>query len=186
MLSDTRFKASYGDDRFWTIDLSEVHRRPFVHREARNRPIRLLPPGPNIQVKDHSSALRVRTETREMGHAQSFAVPVGDATGTNVRHGLQHYNSATGATSRGALSSSSINPTNHIIPPFNLPPEPHRNVNLSGNLPSYSEILPTGEARENHVYAASAVFDHSALPSIREVLGPEMHLVEERRRMNES
>jgi hypothetical protein len=58
-------------------------------------------------------------------------------------------------------------------------------VNPTGNLPSYSEILSIGEARDNHDLAPSADFDNLVLPSIREVLGREMHLVEERGRTNE-
>jgi hypothetical protein len=193
MLSDTRFKASrfktsYGDDRFWTINISEVHDRPFVHREARDRPMRLLPPGPKAHAKDHIAASRISAETKEMGPARSFTVPAGNATGTNARHGLQHHSPAIGTTSHGALSGtiSSFNSINHTMSPANLPHQPQRNLNPYGNLPSYSEILCSGEARGDHVRASPADFNHLVLPSIREVLGPEMHLVEERRRTNES
>jgi hypothetical protein len=188
MLSDTRFKASYGDVRFWTINIPEVHSRPFVHREARDRPMRLLPPGPKAHTKDHIAASRISAETKEMGPARSFTVPAGNATGTNARHGLQHHSPAIGTTSHGALSGtiSSFNSINHTMSPANLPHQPQRNLNPYGNLPSYSEILCSGEARGDHVRASPADFNHLVLPSIREVLGPEMHLVEERRRTNES
>ncbi|KIM85067.1 hypothetical protein PILCRDRAFT_817906 [Piloderma croceum F 1598] len=188
MSSDIRFKASYGEDKFWTIDISEIHRRPFVHREARDRPMRLLPPGPQAHAKDHIAALHISAETKEMGPARSFAVPVGNATGTNARHGLQYHSPTIGTTSDGAMSGtgSSFNPTNHTISPAKPPHQPQRNLNTSGNLPSYSEILCSGEARGDHVRASPADFNHFVLPSIREVLGPEMHLVEERRRANGS
>ena len=188
MLSDSRFRTIYGDDKFWTIDISEVHRRPFVHREPRDRPMRLLPPGPKAHPMDQIAGPHISAETKEMGPARSFAVPVVSATGTNARHGLQHNDSAKGTTSHGALSgaSSSYNPTSHTMSPANHPHQTQRNSNPSGNLPSYSEILCSGDTRGDHVRASPAEFNHFVLPSIREVLGPEMHLVEERRRTNGS
>jgi hypothetical protein len=188
MLSDSRFKAIYEEDKFWTIDISEIHRRPFVHREARDRPMRLLPPGPKAHAKDKIAAPHISAETKEMGPALSFAVPVGNTTGINARHGLQHHSPAISTTSHGALSgtSSSFNPTNYTMSPANSPHQPQRNLNTSGNLPSYSEILCSGDAHGDHTRASPADFNHLVLPSIREVLGPEMYLVEERRRTNRS
>ena len=188
MLSDSRFRTIYGDDKFWTIDISEVHRRPFIHREPWDRPMRLLPPGPKAHPMGQIAAPHFSAKTKEMGPARSFAVPVVSATGTNARHGLQHNNSAKGTTSHSASSgaSSSYNPASHTMSPANHPHQPQRNLNTSGNLPSYSEILCSGDARGDHVRASPADFNHSVLPSIREVLGPEMHLVEERRRTNGS
>jgi hypothetical protein len=185
MTFDPRFKVSYGVERSWTIDISEVHRHPFVRREARNRPMRLLPPGPQSQTKE-SYAPRFGTENRETGRARSVSVPAGDATGT-ARPTMQHPSLSTGGASHGAPSGTSYNPSSsrpshHTIPQVHRPLSPRRNVNSFGNLPSYSEILPTGDARDGQ----DPDFDNQVLPSIREVLGPEMHLVTERGRTNES
>jgi hypothetical protein len=139
--------------------------------------MRLLPPSPNSQGLDHSSSSQFSAENR----ARSFTMPSADAT-ARLRH-----NPAIGSTSRDASlgASSSFDPANYISP-INRPPTSRLNSNMYGSLPSYSEILPTGDASEHHTHASSEDLDHPVLPSIREVLGPEMHLVEERRRTDGS
>lgn len=187
---DARFKASDGDERSWTVDISEVHRNPFIRRDARDRPMRLLPPGPKSRTSDRYP-MQPSTGYMDVGRARSYSAPASDAVGTNAPSNLQRQSLSTGTTPLGTPPGSHIpspfNTTYYITPHVHLPPPPRRNVNPSGNLPSYSEILPTGEARDDHDHATSADLDnHLVLPSIREVLGPEMHLVEERRRTYES
>jgi hypothetical protein len=190
MLSDSRFKASHEGDRSWTIDISEVHRRPFVHREARDRPMRLLPPGPDAPAKGQTSATLFNSDDVEMDHPHS-AQPVGGGTGTVAHPSLQRQYSAVDATLRRPLSRASsdipplYDPTHHTIPPVRSPPLQRTMSNSSGPLPPLSEVLPTGEPSgvcEDQVHTPPGAFDNSALPSIRDVLSNEMHLVDERGR----
>jgi hypothetical protein len=191
MLSDSRFKASHEGDRSWTIDISEVHRRPFVHREARDRPMRLLPPGPDAPAKGRTSATLFSSDDVEMDHPHSAAQPVGGGTGIVAHPSLQRQYSAVDATLRPPLSRASsdipplYDPTHHTIPPVRSPPPQRTLSNSSGPLPPLSEVLPTGEPSglcEDQVHTVPGAFDNSALPSIRDVLSNEMHLVDERGR----
>jgi len=184
MLSDNRFKAHHGGKRSWTIDISEIHRRPFVNRGARDRPMH-LPPSQKTQTMDRNSS-QFNADNRETVHGRSFVIPSADVTGKLAHHSIQRHGPVIGPNSRGASSgaSSSFNPASYTTPAAHRQPSPRRNSSSPGGLPSYSEILPSGDPSEHHIHTPSV--DHLVLPSIREVLGPEMHLVEERRRTDVS
>jgi len=181
MLSDTRFKASHEGGRHWTIDIPEVHRHPFVHRDARDRPMRLLPPSPKAPTEGyHNSVSRFGADYVEMGGRSRAATPGCD--GTHPRLQRPNHSTSAGDSSSG---SSHNRASRRTFSPVRHPHPPRRNSISSWPLPPYSEVLPTRESsgeREHHVHAGSVVSDNLVLPSIRDVLGTEMHLVEERGR----
>ena len=199
MLFDTRFNASQENERTWTIDIAELHRRPFVNRDARDKPNRLLAPGPRALVQDHSSSSQFSADDVEMGHAPSPTRSTGGATDTNLRRGMQqHY--AMAATPRTPYSGTShvhpsYDPAQHHTsslsrsssPPRSASFPPIRRVSFSP-LPPYSEVLPAGNPsrdaspmHEDHNHPDPISSDSLMLPSIRSVLGTEMHMVEVRR-----
>lgn len=188
MLFDSRFKAEYEGDRSWTINISELHKRPFVHRDARDRPMRLLPPSSRtVTTDDHNFPSYSSVDDVNMSRSYSAVSPVSGAMGGTTHPGFRRQNHVT--TSRGILSevthSPSSDSSHHMIPPIYYSPPSRSASHSSRVLPSYSETYDAAEsswARENHVHPATVASDNLVLPSIRDVLGTEMHMVEERRR----
>jgi len=188
MRCDTRFKASHEGGRSWTVDISEVHRRPFVHREARDRPSRLLPPGPQTSASSNRSSVSQRSADY-LERGRGSVTPARSGSSTDSRRSSRQQEHATGDTSRGTSSGvshvHSVDPLHHPVPPARSPLPLRGKSNSSQPLPPYSEVLYAGEssrARRDHIPAAPAARDNLVLPSIRDVLGTEMHMVQERGR----